>query len=256
MIRRVWYTVAMVDRLFADPALAALYDAICGRERREDFRFYLSLIMSANTVLDVGCGTGALLHLAREFGHSGRLTGLDPAHGMLEQARKRSDVEWILGDLRSVSWNQEFDLVVMAGHAFQVLLDDDEVRAALAVIRAALTDGGCFAFETRNPLAREWERWTPDRVAEVRAPSGSVVRMRREVDRPSEGGIIRFTHTFTSDRWDGPQVSRSSLRFLDASSLSSFLSGAGMTIERQLGSWDGAPLGETSSEIITIARRT
>ena len=57
-----------------------------------------------------------------------------------------------------MTWEQEFDLVVMSGHAFQVLLGDDEIRSALAAVRAALVPGGRFAFETRNPPARTWER--------------------------------------------------------------------------------------------------
>jgi hypothetical protein len=80
---------------------------------------------------------------------------------MLGEARRRPDVEWVLGDLVSVAWDHEFDLVVMTGHAFQVFLDDDGLRTALAAIRAALTGDGRFAFETRNPRARAWERWTP-----------------------------------------------------------------------------------------------
>ena len=163
----------MVDRLFSEPSLAALYDLFSPWERRSDFHFYLPLIMSARAMLDVGCGTGAMLHRARESGHTGRLCGLDPAPGMLEQARKRSDIEWILGDLASVSFDREFDLVVMTGHAFQVLVEDRDLRAALAAIRSALTDDGCFAFETRNPLAREWERWTPDKFAEVTDAHGA-----------------------------------------------------------------------------------
>ncbi len=87
----------MVDRLFSEPSLAALYDLFSPWERRSDFHFYLPFIMSARAVLDVGCGTGAMLHRARESGHTGRLCGLDPAPGMLEQARKRADIEWILG---------------------------------------------------------------------------------------------------------------------------------------------------------------
>ena len=75
--------------------------------------------------------------------------------GMLDQARKRSDIEWVLGDLASVSWEREFDLVVMSGHAFQVFVEDDELRTALAAIHSALTEDGRFAFEIRNPLVRE-----------------------------------------------------------------------------------------------------
>ena len=242
-----------VDRHFSDARLAALYDTLC--EGRPDFDFYLPLVMSSASVLDVGCGTGALLHMAREAGHSGRLCGLDPAAGMLRQARKRSDVEWILGDLASVVWEREFDLVVMTGHAFQVFVDDEEIHASLAAIRSALTGDGRFAFGTRNPLLRPWERWTPDNAQEIVDASGAVVRRSREVQTPVEGDVVSFAITFSSPGWERPRHSRSTLRFLDADSLSLFLSNAGLAIEKQFGDWDRSPLTETSPEIITIARR-
>jgi len=244
----------MVDRLFSDPGLAALYDSFCPWERRSDFDFYLPLVMSADAVLDVGCGTGALLHGAREAGHTGRLCGLDPAFGMLAQARRRSDIEWILGDLSSAVWHGEFDLIVMTGHAFQVFVEDDQLRAALAAIRLALAEGGRLAFETRNPLVRSWERWTPDNAVEVACPGGPAVRMAHDVETPTDGKVVSFTVTFTSPGWDRPQVSRSTLRFLDRDSLSSFLSDACLVIEEQFGDWDRQPLSDTSPEIITIAR--
>jgi SAM-dependent methyltransferase len=49
--------------------------------------FYLELVMAAGGVLDVGCGTGTLLHRARDAGHPGRLCGLDPDPTILDQAR-------------------------------------------------------------------------------------------------------------------------------------------------------------------------
>ena len=245
----------MPDRLFADPDLAALYDLFCPWDGRGDFTFYLPLVMSAEAVLDVGCGTGALLHRAREEGHQGRLCGIDPARGMMEQARKRSDIEWVIRDLASVSWEGEFDLIVMSGHAFQVFVEDDELRTALAAIRSALAEDGRFAFETRNPLVRSWERWAAEYTTQVTDSTGAVVLNECEVEIPVEGDIVRFSHTFTSPSWRQPQVSHSTLRFLDVGSLSSFLAGAGLAIEQQFGDWDRSALTDTSPEIITIARR-
>ena len=245
----------MVDRLFSEPGLAGLYDQFCALEPRDDFSFYLPLVMSAEAVLDVGCGTGVLLHGAREAGHTGRLCGLDPADAMLDQARTRSDIEWILGDLASVEWDREFDLVVMSGHAFQVFVDDDDLRASLAVIRSALTEDGRFAFETRNALVRAWERWTPDNAVEIVTAAGAAVRMAHQVETPVDEDIVSFTITFTSPSWDRPRASRSTLRFLDVDLLASFLSDAGLVIEEQFGDWDRQPLTATSPEIITIARR-
>ena len=242
----------MADRLFSEPSLTELHDAFCAG--RPDFDFYLPLVMSARSVLDVGCGTGELLRLAREAGHAGRLCGLDPAAAMLAQARKREDIEWVLGDLASVDWCREFDLVVMTGHAFQVFVGDDQLRESLTTIRLALTRDGRFVFETRNPLARGWESWTADNAVEV-VHDGRTVRMVSEVEKPVTGELVSFTTTFTSPGWDRPQISRSTLRFLDLDSLSSFLSGAGMVIEEQFGDWDRRILTDSSPEIITIAKR-
>jgi SAM-dependent methyltransferase len=245
----------VVDRQFADVRLASLYDAFHPGESRGDLGFYLPLVMSADAVLDVGCGTGTLLHRAREAGHAGRLCGLDPGRGMLEHARQRSDIEWVLGDVASANWDQEFDLVVMTGHAFQVYVEDDELRTSLAAIRSALTKDGRFAFETRNPRARAWERWTPDNAVEATDESGAFVRMEHEVETPVDGDRVRFTTTFTSSSWDRAQVSRSTLRFLDTNSLASFLSAAGLAVDEQYGDWNRDPVTDASPEIITIARR-
>ncbi|MBI1210814.1 MAG: methyltransferase domain-containing protein [Alphaproteobacteria bacterium] len=244
----------MPDRLFSDVELAALYDLFNPPGARDDFAFYLPMIAPARAVLDVGCGTGAMLHMARDAGHKGRLVGLDPARGMIEQARRRPDIEWVEGDLRSVSFARAFDLIVMTGHAFQVLVGDDDIRDTLAAIRAALTEDGCFAFETRNPLARAWEHWARGYSREITDDAGVLVRMSTSVDEPFDGRVVSFSHTFTSPRWASAQISHSTLRFLGRNELAVFLDGAGFAIEAQFGDWDRSPVSAASPEIITLAR--
>lgn len=140
---------------YTDPRLAIFYDQL--NPWGQDRDFYLQLVMAAESTLDIGCGTGSVLRKAREAGHSGRLVGLDPAAAMLNQASASTDVEWILGDLGSVSFVAEFELVLMSGHVFQVFLTDDEIAAALLAVKTALVAGGRFAFETLNPRLRQWE---------------------------------------------------------------------------------------------------
>jgi SAM-dependent methyltransferase len=244
----------VVDQQFATPELAALYDELHPAGERNDFRFYLPLVMAAPSVLDVGCGTGELLRIARAQGHRGRLAGIDPADAMLDRARQCPDIDWILGEVSSIARDQAFDLIVMTGHAFQVLLDDDELRAALSAIRSLLTAGGHFVFETRNPAAQEWLRWTPDRAVDVVRANGSLVRMAHEVHTPVVGELVSFTTTFSSPDWEAPRRSHSMLRFLGVDALASLLADTRLEIEVQVGDWDARPLTAASPEIITIAR--
>ncbi|MEU6574401.1 class I SAM-dependent methyltransferase [Streptomyces sp. NPDC046805] len=251
----------MVDRSFADPSLAALYERLNPWGPEDDF--YLDLVTGAGSVLDVGCGTGRLLRRAYESGHRGRLTGLDPAAAMLVRARRAAPgVEWLLGDLRTRLWGGEFELVVMTGHAFQVLVGDEELWICLRAVRAALGPGGQFVFETRNPAARAWETWTPDRVREVTDGAGRAVRVWHEVhDVHSVDGVpaserVTFTETFDHPAWDRPRVSRTTLRFLGAERLSRFLGEAGFAVVEQYGDWGRGPVAPASPEIITVAEAT
>ncbi|WP_433891482.1 class I SAM-dependent methyltransferase [Streptomyces sp. CA-111067] len=238
---------------------AAVYDVVNPWGRAPDDAFYLSRVMAARAVLDVGCGTGMLLRQARASGHQGRLCGLDPDDAMLARARESSagaGIDWVLGDLGSASWQGEFDLVVMTGHAFQELRTDEELRGSLRAIHTALTEDGRFVFETRNPAARAWLRWTPEHARESVDPAtGATVRTAHQVQLPPDGDLVTFTTTVTSTDWAAPATGRSTLRFLDAPALAAHLADAGLTVLAQYGDWDGSPLTEASPEIITTVAR-
>ena len=65
------------------------------------------------------------------------VVAVDPAAAMLALAKQRyegASVSWVLGDARTVRLSRRFDLVLLTGHAFQVLLTPDDQAAALTTI--------------------------------------------------------------------------------------------------------------------------
>ncbi|SHI36836.1 Methyltransferase domain-containing protein [Nocardiopsis flavescens] len=238
---------------YDDPAVASLYDVFNPWAPCDDF--YLGLVMDAPAALDAGCGTGLLLRTARRRGHTGRLVGLDPAVAMLEVARSHTrDVDWACGDLSTHTREGGFDLVTMTGHAFQELLTDTAALDALTAMRTALNPGGLVAFETRNPGARAWERWTPDHPRAATLPDGRPLTLTHDARPLTPEGLVTFTSTAADA--DGRELSAtvSTLRFVTAPHLDTLLAAAGLRVTHRYGDWDRTPLTPASPEVITLAR--
>lgn len=219
--------------MLSDDDAAALYDVLNPWDpaRFPSDRYYDRLVMAAQSVLDVGCGTGAMLCHARDLGHVGRLTGIDPDRAALARARRRrSDVEWAAGRAADIGWQAEFSLVTMVSHAFQCLVSDDELRASLGAIRRALGPAGVFAFETRHPQARAWTSWGPENVAGIVDAAGRELKVWHEVESVA-GDVVTFTDVAAPLDGTVLRTDRTSLRFLDVAPLAAFLSAAGFEIE-------------------------
>ena len=153
-------SASQLSASYADPRLAALYDALNPPDAAA--AFYLSLSGTLPAGSWTWARTGQLACELAARGHD--VTGADPAAAMLALARARPGggrVRWIQADAASLATEPRFDLIIMTGHVFQLLLEDDEVRAALRALARHLAPGGRIAFETRNPAVREWQDWNP-----------------------------------------------------------------------------------------------
>jgi len=156
------------DPAFADPRLAVLYDVLDAD--RSDLDAYMAIAdeVGASSVIDIGCGTGALaVRLAR----SGRtVVGVDPAGASLDIARAKPPAErvtWVHGDATALlGRGVTADLAVMTGNVAQVFVSDGDWVSTLAAVHDCLHPGGWLVFETRRPEVRHWERWNagPTRV--------------------------------------------------------------------------------------------
>lgn len=231
---------------YTDPRLAVLYDL--QNPWGPDSEFYLALAgRPSQTILDIGCGTGMMAAAFARQGHD--VTAVDPAAAMLDIARSRPHghlVRWVQGLVSDVQGH--FDLAVMTGHAFQVLLDDETSLAFFRAVKQRLAPGGHFAFETRNPDAQIWEQWACQSTTSSLAGTAGTVH----VDVEKRGELVSFRSIYRFE--DGTEVSsHSTLRFASQAAISGLASKAGFSRQTWYGDWDCQPVGPDSRELILVA---
>lgn len=241
----------VLDLLYSDISLVSLYDKL--NAEGYDFQFYEKKIgFARQRVVDLGCGTGRLALSLAKAGHN--VIGIDPAPEMLSVAKKRPGgdaVRWVQGDASVLRGETEVDVVVMTGHAFQCLLCDDALSLTFDSIRTALAPGGRFMFESRNPLDRAWERWTPEASLQtVLDNSGNRVSARHSVIF-MQGEFVTFATNYELP--GGRLTSQSTLRFLPQTQIDQRLKDNGFVDIDYYGDWSGSSFVSSSREIVVIA---
>lgn len=257
-----------LDAHYTDPTLVSRYDA--ENSGRDDTLFYLDLAdrLPAQTVVDVGCGTGvlAVALAAADLPSTARrrtVVGVDPAAPMLDVARARPGgerVTWVEGTVDALLGADHpvvagsVDLVVMTGHVAQVFLADEDWAHVLQAAAVLLRPRGHLSFETRDPDARAWTRWTPDLTRETSAADDGVVSTGWVEVTGVEDGLVTFDgHTVLADGVD--RVSTSTLRFRSRTEVEDSLDAAGFDVVELVGDWDRSPVGPDTSELVVVARR-
>ncbi len=240
----------MTDPIFADPRLAAVYDAFDGA--RDDLAPYLALVdeFDARTVVDIGCGTGTLACLLAARGV--RVVGVDPAAASLDVARGKphaDEVRWVHGDATTLTPLQ-VDLVTMTANVAQVFLDDGAWAATLRAGRSALRPGGRLVFESRRPERRAWLEWDRQRsLRRVVVPGAGAVQAWVEVTDIREDLVsFRWTTVFEVD--GAVLTSDSTLRFRSRTELTESVTAAGFVVDDVRDAPD-----RPGAEYVVLARR-
>ena len=241
------------DLNYTNARLAEVYDL--DNPWGEDTDFYLALAGEDFChVLDLGCGTGTLCCALAQRGH--QVTGVDPAAPMLAIAAGKPSaegVEWIQSSAQDYRSENRFDLIVMMGHAFQILLTDEDILAALDTMRRHLKPGGKAAFETRNPNI-DWARVWGTHAPVVHKLPGGEVRETLQITNES-GEQISFNQQFEFP--DVTLSSGSTLRFLTRVQVESFISRSGLVVCELFGDWDRSQFdAEHSLEMIFVLEST
>jgi SAM-dependent methyltransferase len=221
----------MPDAIFADPQLAAIYDALDGDRSDLDVYAVMAAEFGARSVLDVGCGTGTFACLLAARGLA--VTGVDPAEASLAVARAKPGaqaVRWLLGDATCLP-PMQVDLAIMTGNVAQVFTTEVEWSATLTGVRAALRPGGLLVFETRDPARQAWLSWTREQ-SQIRTeiPGAGVVRRWAELTGVS-GELVSFRMFTVFDAAGTVLTSDSTLRFRDRDEITESLAALGYRLD-------------------------
>ena len=126
--------------------LASVYQHVFDYDK--EFSFYDSILKKNNCkkILEVGCGSGML---ARRFLKNGYdYLGLDLSREMLDIARSEINSDsFIQCDMRSLSFDQQFDSVLITGRSIAYLTENLDIIITLSGVHNSLKDNGLLVFD-------------------------------------------------------------------------------------------------------------
>jgi len=158
-------------------------------------------------------------------------------------------VEWVQHSAQAYTSSRRFDLIFMTGHAFQVLLTDDDALEVLATMRNHVDEPGRVVFESRNPnldWAKEW-------AGRVRKLPGEIFET-LEITT-ADGEFISFETTYQFP--DKKLTTASTLRFPSLEHVETLINRSRLKLNQVLGDWDSSPLTtDYSREMIFHVQRS
>lgn len=235
--------------------LSALYDA--ENLWAEDDDFFLAFVNERpnSRVLDLGCGTGRMTLAVAGDGHA--VVGIDPNPDSLAAARLKrgaEEVTWIDGTSTAIPRDVIFDVAIMTAHVVQAINDDADWHRTLADVNRALVPGGRLVFDSRDPAANAWDRWTPAKTRRLHTlPDGSLVEIWTENTVEMDGLVTLTEHRVLNGSTEEREISV--LAFRTEDQLRQDLKTAGFTVDSIHGGWSGEDVGSGQGELIAIAHK-
>lgn len=165
---------------------------------------------------------------------------------MLNAGREKlhgNKVEWVQAFAQEFDLNKQFDLIIMTGHAFQVLLTDEDVFATFKNISKHLKPNGLMVFESRNPAINWPEKWNYN-VTIALPGGGTVEESRRFISLQNDRMNFELRYQFDDELLSSESV----LRFWNLEEIQSHLTAAGLLTEKVVGDWEGNGFDKSASE--------
>lgn len=216
-------------------------------ETGEDAALFLINVLRlsrGDAVLDAPCGAGRVsVHLAR-LGCI--VTGYDLRASFVERARDRFrqqgiEGSFLVGDLREMEFNDEFDAAVNWAGSFGYFNDEDNLDVTRRYARALRT-GGRFLNDQPNR-----ERVLRNFVDEAEFPRFATrTRWDKPMQRVITQRIVDGVHDPRND---------SSMRLYTPAQMHELMADAGLEVEAMYGSLAGDAWTRSSRRMITVARK-
>jgi SAM-dependent methyltransferase len=204
---------------------------------------------SPKKILDLACGYGRHTNRLAALGHE--MIGVDITPGFLEIARKEAikrkvEVRYLHGDMRSITFENEFDRVMLLFTAFGYF-SDEENQQVMVNASNALVSAGLLIFDTPNRDAFVKDM----RPFWVMEKEGNLMIDRMSFD--SLQGRIYNKRIVIRDgvRKDKPNFTR----LYNLQELKELLTRAGLELKHIYGGWDQSEFSAASHRMIVIARK-
>jgi SAM-dependent methyltransferase len=212
-------------------------------------------------LLDLACGTGRHALAFAEMGFE--VTGVDYGEELLERARRNaadagSDIEFVLGDMRTVELERRFDAVTCLFDSIGYPLTDEGVVSALATARSHLKPGGAVAIEFLHAPAA-LAASSPVRVRRWATPDGGRLLRISETTIDPAASKMSVAYELIELQPDGAGYEAGANvqenRFFSAPEMDELLRRAGLEPERFVAAYEEDPeVSEQTWHVLALAR--
>lgn len=158
----------------------------------------------AETILDLGCGTGKHAELLAQKGY--RVHGVDMSEGMLKEAYARADHNsqlcFSLSTIQEFCLEEKFDVVTALFHVMSYQTSNNDLYKAFSVAYEQMLPGGIFVFDCWYGPAVLTDRPVV-RVMRLEDAHIHVTRTAEPVMHPNENLVDVNYHMYIKDKKQG-----------------------------------------------------
>jgi SAM-dependent methyltransferase len=230
--------------------LSALYDLDWGQWPRRYTDLVQTLLEERGIVrarlLDLACGTGTLAVELTAHGHT--VHGVDISPAMIEKANAkaagRAGLSFEVGDLVSFTSERRFDGATCTFGSLNYVRSPERLRMALEGVARALAPGGFFLFDCNTD-----HLYSAHHHGTHRRELGGETFLQK-LDFDAERRIATTTFVF-SDGAEEVHEQRPYAR----NEIRPLVAGAGLTLARVTGGFDGRPYAEDSERLVCVVEK-